>query len=228
MQRIIELLGIALGLIVVGVLSTPIPQQDCISHPCIYQPTILKPGEAATPTRTFTPTATPTRTATATPPRTPTATQVPVSLLDNGDFDQDGLHWRDTGGLIANALPVPAHSGRYALWLRSDSNGAEVDRLDVEVPVDKPYLSYWLWIRSTEPTCGEDRGGVTFSVAAPPLVDSFDLCTATATNGWVNHVVDLSAVAGQTGTLSFLTGAFDADLIGSELLIDDVGFRPVP
>lgn len=190
-----------------------------------YLPLVRRDGAApaTTPTTTIQPSRIPT--ATRTPTATPTRTPVPVTLLGNGDFEQGALHWIDSGS-ITSTLPVMAHSGTHAIWFHG-ADGGEVDR-DITVPLDKPYLSYWIWIRSNEPTCGDDRGGVSFSAATPFLVDSFDLCATTTTDRWVNRVVDLSAVAGQTGTLVLIAGTFDGDLTGSELLIDDVGFRSVP
>lgn len=221
------------GLILAGALAAP-AQLDCASTPCTYLPIVLKPGPASaptpnrtpTPTRTTTPTrtSTPTRTATVTP--SATATQVPVTLFANGDFEQGSVLWYDPARFITDTLPIAAHSGTHALWLRG-MDGGEVDR-DITVPLDTPYLSYWIWIRSTEPTCGDDRGGMGFSAVHPPLVDSFDLCVATETNGWVNRVVDLSAVAGQTGTLVLIAGEFDGDMTGSDLFFDDIGWRAVP
>lgn len=212
------------GGVVVFVLCSAVLAQappDCTIQPCTYIPLVMKSGPTvpSTPTKTATPTTTPTVT------RTPTATQVPVTLLDNGDFEQDGLHWFDPANYITDTLPVAAHSGTFAIWLRGNDMNTEISR-DITVPLDKPVLSYWIWIRSTEPTCGDDGGGVSFSAATPFLIDSFDLCTATATTGWVQRTVDLSAVAGQTGTLVLIAGTFDGDLTGSELLFDDIGFRP--
>lgn len=199
---------------------------DCTTQLCTYLPMIAGPGAAdKTPTQTSTRTPTKTSTTTPTVTRTPTVTQVPVTLLDNGDFEQDGLHWFDPANYITDTLPVAAHSGTFAIWLRGNDMNTEIDR-DITIPLDTPILSYWIWIRSTEPTCGDDGGGVSFSAATPFLIDSFDLCTATATNGWVQRTVDLSAVAGQTGTLVLVAGTFDGDLTGSELLFDDIGFRP--
>jgi len=148
------------------------------------------------------------------------------TLLDNGDFEQGTLHWSDPGGFITDAVPagIAAHSGTHLAWLHATA-GAQFTR-NLQVPADKPVLSYWIWIRSTEPTCGDDIGGVGFSGVSPPAVDTFDLCADTATNGWVNRTVDLSAAAGQSvGTLIFSIGAFDESVATSDLFIDDVGFQ---
>jgi hypothetical protein len=120
------------------------------------------PESSVTPTRT----ATPTNTATSTPSQTPTNTPVPVQLLPNGDFEQGKTVWtpqENADAIIIQSPPSPVvpRSGSWLAETITFSSGAmPFDSPDVVVPVDKPYLSYWVWIRSTEPICGRDIGGV--------------------------------------------------------------------
>lgn len=180
------------------------------------------------PTKTIAPTAT----ATPTPTSTPTVTPVSVTLFTNGDFEQGAVYWQPqtnaNNTIITNPpSPVVPRSGTRVARLTATqlSTEAAIDAVDVIVPADKPYLSYWVWIRSTEPTCGDDVGGAGVSLT---VRDSFPLCAATQTNGWVNRGLDLSAYAGQAITIEIGAGSFETDTPDSFLFVDDVGWRAVP
>ena len=55
------------------------------------------------------------------------------------------------------------------------------------------------------------------------IVETYNLCSAQNTGGWVKHVVDLSAYAGQSVELEIaaLTNSVD----NSNLFVDDVSFQ---
>lgn len=56
------------------------------------------------------------------------------------------------------------------------------------------------------------------------VVNSYNLCTATNTSGWVKHVVNLSAYVGQSVALQIRATTNGA--LNSNLFIDDVVFQP--
>lgn len=194
-------------------------------------PVVVKQGEG--PTNTPTTTIIPSVTSTRTP--SPTATHVPVTLLPNGGFEQGATVWQPTSGLdeliIQNPpAPIVPHSGSWLAQTPARGQVAALDAIDVLIPAGTPYLSYWIWIRSEEATCGEDEGGVgVFPQGGPSeAVDEFDLCAATQTDGWVKHTVNLSAYAGETVTIEFLAATFDHSEINSVVYWDDIGFQPTP
>jgi len=151
-----------------------------------------------------------------------------VTLLPNGDFEQDAVGWFDPGGSITDALPngVTAHSGTFALWLHrvAGQKAPNVER-EITVPVNNSYLSYWIWVRPS-PQCALDAAIVAFDVGYNALFDQIGMCAATP--GWVNRTFDLEFYQGVSGKLSFGAATFDGTPPTGELLIDDVGFRIAP
>ena len=217
---------IAIVFVLLALLISVVCAQEV--HPVASLPLILAYGmsePSATPTRTATPTHT------TIPTSTPTQTPIPVTLLPNGDFEQGAAVWEpqvNAEALITNDPPAPvtARSGAYVAGLpASQSDPAELDMLNVMVPLGEPYLGYWVWIRSTEPVCGDDVGGVAISST---VRDRFNLCAATQTNGWVKRSLDLSDYAGQSVTIILGAGTFDTTAVDSFLYVDDVGFQAVP
>lgn len=191
---------------------------DCTAQQCVYAPMIRAGGaEVVTPTSMI----------------TPTATQVPVTLFTNGDFEQGAVYWQpqaSANNIIITNPPVPVvpHSGIHVAQLTATQDGlyAIIDAVNVTIPVDKPFLNYWVWIRSTESLCGDDVGGVSVD---PNVIDTFDLCAGRQTNGWVNRELDLTAYAGRSGVVVELAaGTFDIDAPDSFLYIDDIGWKAAP
>ncbi|MBE9508603.1 MAG: hypothetical protein IMY86_11195, partial [Chloroflexi bacterium] len=180
------------------------------------------PTPTATPTNTPTPTATPT--STPTPTSSPTPTQEPTGIT-NGDFESGPTGWVEysTHGwdLIVQDFPgsVTPHSGSWAVWLGGDYDETSYIQQQVTVPPGSPYLAYWHWIVS-EDVCGYDFGGV---IINGTVVDQYDLCEDENTGGWVKHVVNLSAYAGQSVSLQ-IWAETDSSL-NSNLLVDDVSFQ---
>ncbi len=149
------------------------------------------------------------------------------SPLVNGNFESGATGWTQYSSngyqLILNTgFPgtITPHSGVYAVWLGGDYN--EISSIQQQLTLDPatPYLAYWHWIASAETTCGNDFGGVMVNGA---WLDKYNLCESTNTGGWVKHVVNLSAYAGQTITFQ-IRGEADAAL-NSNLFIDDVALQ---
>jgi hypothetical protein len=184
----------------------------------------------------------PTSTPTATPTATPTRTPVPITNpIRNGGFEQGAADWLagtqipyyapPVGDILAkhrSQLPasVTPHSGDWAAWLGGFSNSTTtLQTADPPfiVPSGGSTLRYWLWIQSDETTCdltAVDGAWVFFATDNQQYtVDSFNLCTTNATNGWVKHDLNLSQFVGKSGWLSFVVRNIGQN---SNLFIDDV------
>lgn len=191
------------------------------------------PTASPTPTATPTPTASPTPTATPTPTASPTPTATPTAgqgQLQNGDFENgsDGS-WSESSShgfpLIYLDSEVGAtwqwQGGDYGAWLGGSNGETSILSQGVAIPAaPSTQLSFWYAIGS-EDLCGYDTAWVTLNGTQ---VASFDLCQATATDSWTNHVVDVSAFAGQTVNLAFHTTT-DSTLI-SNFFLDTVVLAP--
>ncbi|MBE7552986.1 MAG: M4 family metallopeptidase [Anaerolineales bacterium] len=149
--------------------------------------------------------------------------------LVNGNFESGRTAWTEFSSqgftLIRSGsnLPVTPHSGNWAVWLGGAVNEISYIQQQVAVPVGAPYLAYWHWIASQD-FCGYDFGGVIIN--SSNVVNVYDLCSSQNTGGWVKHVVNLSAYAGQTVLLQ-IRAETDASL-NSSLFIDDVAFQATP
>jgi hypothetical protein len=150
----------------------------------------------------------------------------PSGGIVNGDFEQGKTGWTEysTHGwslILSSGFPpgVTARSGSWAAWLGGDNSETSYIEQAVTVPASQPYLHYWHWIQSSD-YCGYDVASVRVNGTA---VDSYDLCQTTATAGWVEHTVNLSAYAGQSATLQ-LRVTTDSSY-ASSLFIDDVSFQ---
>lgn len=167
---------------------------------------------------------------------TPTATQAPpaptinpVIPLENGDFEQGAMGWTESPpGIVTALLPINAYSGTQAAFLREINGFYPVLRRDVVIPVFTPYLSYWLWVDTTETDCDEDSGEVVLANAGGntgfiPL-DIYSICRPHLAGMWVNRVLNLSTYAGQTKQISFAVGSGNG-LNGTTVIIDDIGWR---
>jgi bacillopeptidase F (M6 metalloprotease family) len=91
------------------------------------------------------------------------------------------------------------------------------------IPLGAPYLSFWEWVDSSETACYYDVATVWLDAT---LVDSFGLCAASNTHGWVRRVVNLSAYAGTSVVLKLQVQTDAAD--SSNLFIDDLAFASGP
>lgn len=172
-------------------------------------------GEWVSPTPTPTPTPT---------PGGPTPTPPPCGI-GNCDFEQGATIWTEYSQngwpliMHADDLPISAHSGSWAAWLGGDDNEIAYLQQSVFVPADRPYLGYWHWIYSYD-DCGYDFAYIRIN---DNTVYQYDLCSSNSTNGWVLHVVNLSAYAGQTVQLQVRVKT-DSSVISS-LFLDDFAFQ---
>ena len=161
---------------------------------------------------------------------TASATTLPSTpSLCNGNFEQGSACWTQfsTHGwqLIVNSgFPgtVTPHSGSWAAWLGGEYDEISYIEQQVSVPAGSYYLAYYHWIASDD-FCGNDFGGV---VVNGTVVDDYDLCNSQNTNGWVKHVVNLSAYAGQLVTLQIWVETDES--LHSNLFVDDVAFQASP
>ena len=149
-----------------------------------------------------------------------------TSDVVNGNFETGATGWAQfsTHGwtLIRTTFPgsVTAHSGSWAVWLGGDYDEVSYVRQQVTVPPSRPFLAYWHWISSKD-ACGQDFGGVMINNST--VVDIYNLCSTTNTGGWVKHVINLSAYAGQSVSLQIRASTNGS--LNSNLFVDDVAFQ---
>jgi hypothetical protein len=157
--------------------------------------------------------------------RAPTPTPAPPpNVIVNPGFEQGrGVGWQEYSAqgwvLIMNSgfpTGVSPHSGQWAAWLGGDDDEISYIRQSVTIPAGASVLSYWAWIASAD-ACGYDFGGV---LVNSTVVNQFNLCSSTATGGWVRRTVNLSAYVGQTVALQLRVETDDS--LNSNLFIDDV------
>ena len=139
--------------------------------------------------------------------------------LGNPGFETGSASpWRTTPGVIsANVSSGVAHSGTYFAWL--DGYGStHTDTLSQTVTIPAgcgASLSFYLNIGTAETgTTAFDKLVLTAGSTTLARFSNLD-----ASNGYAQHTYDLSALAGQTVTVTF-TGTEDAGLFTS-FLIDD-------
>ncbi len=147
------------------------------------------------------------------------------SDIVNGNFEAGGSGWTQysTHGwpTIVTSFPgsVRPRSGSWAAWLGGDYDDISYVRQQVTVPPSRPYLTYWHWIASSD-SCGYDFGGV---IINSTVVDVYTLCASSSTGGWVKHVVNLGAYAGQSVAMQIR--AETDSTVNSNLFVDDVAFQ---
>ena len=153
----------------------------------------------------------------------------PLPALVNGNFESGVTGWTEFSThnwpiIVNSGFPgtVTPHGGSWAAWLGGEYDEISYVQQSVGVPASTPYLAYWHWIASSD-ACGFDYGGV---VVNSTVVDVYDLCSSANTGGWVKHVVNLSAYAGQIVTLQIRAETDSSD--NSNLFVDDVAFQSSP
>jgi len=148
--------------------------------------------------------------------------------IKNPDFELGAINWEEysTHGwdliLEVSDLMVTPYHGSWAVWLGGDYDETAYIQQQVLIPASYPYLSYWQWIAS-EDLCGYDFGKVLINNT---MVDEYDLCSNNNTDGWVQHVVNLSAYGGTTVNLQ-IRAECDATL-NSNLFVDLLTFEANP
>ncbi|MFN8596649.1 MAG: S8 family serine peptidase [Anaerolineae bacterium] len=155
------------------------------------------------------------------------STAVGSNSIANGDFESGHSAWTEYSShgwdtIVGSAdLPtsVTPHGGSWATWLGGDYNDISYIQQQVTVPSIAPYLAYYHWIGSGD-TCGNDLARVRINGTN---VEVYNLCTSTSTGGWVKHVVNLSAYAGQSVALQIRVETNGSN--NSNLFVDDVFFQ---
>ena len=157
--------------------------------------------------------------------------------IPNDDFEQGRTQWIESSLRSLADFPViidrnylndfspgiTPHSGNWAGWLCGVFNETTSIKQQLTVPATCPKLTYWHWIDSDAP-CGVHYGKVVLTQGnAAQVVDTYDLCSAKNTFGWVKHDVDLSAYAGKLVVLEIRAECLSSDY--SSLFVDDVSFQ---
>ncbi len=140
--------------------------------------------------------------------------------FENGPAGWESYSQNGWGSILPDdQLFIAPHEGSWAAWLGADDD--EVAHLEqgVVVPEEAPYLTYWHWIDSVD-YCGYDFTRV---VANESVLETYDLCRMTNTDGWTEHSVDLTDYAGQSISLR-LEVETDGSL-QSDLYVDDLSFQ---
>ena len=146
------------------------------------------------------------------------------TVVANGTFE-DGLNgWTEWSSedwplILSTELPVPAHSGTWAVWLGGGVNETSYIGQQVTIPASMPYLHYWFWIDSTD-SCGGDLATIRLDGAA---VKAQDLCAPESTGGWVEASADLSGYAGQSVPLQI--HVVNDGARASSFFVDDVSLQ---
>jgi hypothetical protein len=147
----------------------------------------------------------------------------------NGDFESgSGVGWTEYSQLgwdivvRASGLPVGVdpHGGSWAAWLGGEDNELAYLQQEVTITAGTPTLGYWHWIDSID-SCGFDYARILIDGTQ---VDSYSLCIAQNTSGWVRYTVDLSAFIGQTVQLRLQVDTDSSRY--SNLYLDDVALEP--
>jgi secreted trypsin-like serine protease len=156
--------------------------------------------------------------------------ELPLRNLLNGDFEQgQDVGWQESSSngwaIVVNDFAftgVTAHGGEWAAWLGGDYNETSVISQPVTLAAEAPFLNFYHLIGS-EDACGYDFASVNVNGA---VVQSYDLCFATATGGWLPQSVDLTAYAGQLVVLDFVVVTDSSG--NSNWFLDDVTFSSSP
>ena len=209
------------------ILSTATPTSTSVT-------TTLSATLTNTPTRTATLVNTLTSTPSPSPSPTPSATStltltlsptLPPCGIHNCGFEQGPTFWAEYSSngypliLQDDDLPNYPHGGQWAVWLGGANNEISFVEQSVYVPTDRPYLSYWNWIFSTD-YCGYDFAFVRVN---GNIAHQYDLCESTQTDDWVLRVINLGAYAGQTVILQVRVETDGT--IASSLFVDDFSFQ---
>jgi hypothetical protein len=141
----------------------------------------------------------------------------------NGDFEQGaGVGWQETTtsgtDVIWNSAVYggpPTHGGTWLAFLGGiDSETETISQTLTIAP--NTQMNFWYRLISTYP-CGASVGRVLFNAT---VLKSWALCSANVELDWTLLTLDLSAFAGQTGTLQFYVNTTTGNY--SSLHIDDV------
>lgn len=137
--------------------------------------------------------------------------------LINGSFEEGpDVGWRvvfntvPTSAFIRRATPEtgPAYHGQWLMALGGASGISErIIQEGFTIPVDRPYLTFWYRVTTTEPDCSEPyRNSVSVTIdaeSASKILGGFDLCQYAARSGWQRLRYPLHDYVGPNARLSF-------------------------
>lgn len=153
------------------------------------------------------------------PTVTPTIAPDAPLPLPNGDFENGPGNWTASNGSgqypiqhYPDTLPYPANSGEWAARLGATTRD-EVWQ-DVVVSEDRPVLSFWARVYSTNLNCDNDEDAAVSGLGARLY---FPLCQKYAELGWQHYTLDLSSRIGEE--IQVIARNYSDD--GSELWVDD-------
>ncbi|OGN90164.1 MAG: hypothetical protein A2Y88_10595 [Chloroflexi bacterium RBG_13_48_10] len=152
----------------------------------------------------------------------------PPGIIPNGDFEQGPVIWAQYSSndydviYPQQELPpeVTPYDGIWVAWLAGVYNEISYIEQQVFVSSSLPYLSYWYRIIPSE-GCVNGLGMV---IVNSGVVAVHNLCTATG--GWVQGVINLSAFAEQSVLIQF-RGETDG-FTNSDLFFDHIAFQGAP
>ncbi|MBM7772216.1 subtilisin family serine protease [Actinokineospora baliensis] len=142
-------------------------------------------------------------------------------LVTNPDFEGGSTGWTSTTGVIGNhgSWGVPAHSGTTTAWLggRGTTYSENVGQsITIPTGCSSYTLSFWVWIDTDETEAVEyDTMSVRFGTTTLKSFSNVD-----AGGDYQKVTVDVSALAGQTANLQFVSTE-DASLQTS-FVLDDI------
>ena len=146
------------------------------------------------------------------------------AAIQDGDFELGPGIWTEVSSqallplvIETNLINLPSHSGSFGTWLCGATNEVSSISQQVAVPTQTAILIYWRWIDSIAP-CGEHEGEILVNGS---IIDHFNLCADTATNGWERQVINLNNFRGQTITLEIRGNCNSPDERVSNLFLDD-------
>ncbi|WP_029214734.1 hypothetical protein [Kallotenue papyrolyticum] len=154
-----------------------------------------------------------------------------IEVVRNGGFEVGPSAWeqfsRKGYPIITQlaAMPKRARSGTGFAWLGRDNDEIASLWQTIDLPNNTLVLRYWVRIESPDTNCSgaADIAGVLLDFAPDDLLvtlDAFPLCVSTATNGYVERLVDLTPYHGRRATLEFV--GYTNESNPSSLLIDDI------
>ncbi|MDF1514751.1 MAG: fibronectin type III domain-containing protein, partial [Anaerolineae bacterium] len=152
--------------------------------------------------------------------------------LANGHFESGNTDWVEYSlqgypVIVDQDYPgmVTPHSSKWAVWMGGVDGVVEVAYIQqtLTIPDTQPYLSWWHWISSDEPDCGDDHVQI---IVNADVYNTDDLCVIRNTGGWVETSLAMHAYAGSLVTLTIRARTDSVDI--SNYYIDDIHFSSAP
>ncbi|GLW93999.1 putative Ig domain-containing protein [Actinokineospora globicatena] len=142
-------------------------------------------------------------------------------LVTNPDFENGTTGWTQTAGVIGThgGQGIPSHSGTYSAWLGGRGTTATENfgqSLTIPTGCTSYTLSFWVYINTSETTqtLQYDKMSVRFGTTTLKSYSNLDA------GDYQQVTVDVSAYAGQTASLQFVSTE-DASLQTS-FVLDDI------